>query len=245
MLISSKIKNGLNGKIIIPGDKSISHRSIIIPSIAKGNTEISNLLKSEDVNRTINAFRLMGVSIDEYQDKIIIKGKGLRSLNKPQENINLGNSGTTARLITGLLAAQNFESVLFGDKSLSNRPMNRIIYPLKKMGAEINSNNNKLPINIKGHNLNGIKYELDVPSAQVKSGISLAALYCKEVTEIIEKNITRNHTEIMLDSFQASIDVKKIGNFNHIFIKGNKELKPKNITVPSDLSSISSAGACC
>ena len=237
MLISSKISNGLNGITKIPGDKSISHRSIILPSISKGTTEVSNILKSDDVIKTLNAFKLMGVEIEEFNDNILIHGKGLRSLSKPRDKINLGNSGTSARLLTGLLAAQNFESTLIGDQSLSKRPMDRIITPLQKMGAYINSSNKKLPLTIKGKILNGIKYELDIPSAQVKSGISLAALFINEQTEIIEKNITRNHTEIMLNLFDADINIKKIDQYNHIYIKGNKELTPKNLNVPCDLSS--------
>ena len=189
MLISSKISNGVNGIAKIPGDKSISHRSVIIPSIAKGVSEVSNILKSEDVLNTINAFKLMGVIIEEKNNRLLIHGKGLRSLSKPTNKIDLGNSGTSARLLIGLLSAQNFESFLFGDHSLLNRPMNRIITPLKKMGACIKSNKNKLPILVKGKKLKGIRHELNIPSAQVKSGISLAALFVDDQTEIIEKHI--------------------------------------------------------
>ena len=237
MLTSSKILKGINGIAKIPGDKSISHRSVIIPSITNGSTEVNNILKSEDVFKTINAFKLLGVKIEEKNNSLLIRGKGLQSLCKPTNKIDLGNSGTTARLLIGLLSAQNFESFLFGDHSLSNRPMGRIINPLKKMGACIESNNDKLPIIVRGKKLKGIKYELDIPSAQVKSGISLAALFIDDQTEIIEKNITRNHTEIMLKLFEANIEIKKINQNNHIFIRGNKELKPKNISIPSDLSS--------
>ena len=179
----------------------------------------------------------MGIKIEEKNNILLIHGNGLHSLSKPKNKIDLGNSGTSARLLIGLLSAQNFESSLFGDHSLSNRPMARIINPLIKMGACIESNNYKLPIIIKGKKLKGIKYELDVPSAQVKSGISLAALFLDSKTEIIEKYITRNHTEIMLKYFDANIEIKKINQNNHIFIKGNKELKPKNINIPNDLSS--------
>jgi len=237
MLISSKIFNGLNGKIKIPGDKSISHRSIIIPSISKGVTRVDNILKSDDVLKTLNAFKLMGVQIKEDSESLTIFGKGLNSLNKPKKNIDLGNSGTSARLLVGLLSPQNFETNLFGDQSLSNRPMKRIIDPLEKMGAKIESDNKKLPITIFGRKLNSINYDLKIPSAQVKSGIILASLYGEEVTTIIENNVTRNHTEIMLEAFQANIEVKKISNKNQITIKGKKELIPQNINVPSDLSS--------
>ena len=237
MLTSSKILNGINGIAKIPGDKSISHRSIIIPSIANGITEVNNLLKSEDVFKTINAFKSMGIKIEEKNNILLIHGGGLHSLSKPINKIDLGNSGTSARLLIGLLSAQNFESSLIGDHSLSNRPMARIINPLVKMGANIESNNYKLPLIVKGKKLKGITYELDIPSAQVKSGISLAALFLNDQTEIIEKHITRNHTEIMLKYFDANIEIKKIDQNNHIYIKGNKELSSKNIYVPNDLSS--------
>ena len=237
MFVSSKVLNGLNGIAKIPGDKSISHRSIIIPSIANGITEVNNILKSEDVFKTINALKSMGIKIEEKNNILLIHGSGLHSLSKPKNKIDLGNSGTSARLLIGLLSAQNFESSLFGDHSLSNRPMERIINPLIKMGASIESNNYKLPLIVRGKKLKGITYELDIPSAQVKSGISLAALFLNDQTEIIEKHTTRNHTEIMLKYFDANIEIKKINQNNHIYIKGNKELQSKNIDIPNDLSS--------
>ena len=237
MLISSKIYNGINGEIKIPGDKSISHRSIIIPSISNGVSEISNILKSEDVLNTMNAFKIMGVKIEELKEKIIIYGKGLNSLNKPLKQIYLGNSGTSARLLIGLLSSQNFISNLSGDSSLSTRPMGRIMDPLNLMGAKIESTDKKLPIRIYGQKLRAINYTVPVPSAQVKSGLILAALNTDGVTEIIEKNITRNHTEIMLESFGANIDIEEKNKFKHISIVGKKELTAKNIHVPSDLSS--------
>tara|TARA_Y100000590_G_C15732135_1_gene1017407 strand:- start:104 stop:1411 length:1308 start_codon:yes stop_codon:yes gene_type:complete len=237
VLTSSKISNGINGSAKVPGDKSISHRSIIIPSIAKGITEINNILQSDDVIKTINAFKLMGVKILEKKNNLTIFGNGLYSLSKPKTRINLGNSGTTTRLLIGLLSAQNFSSSLYGDKSLSNRPMGRIINPLVEMGAKIESRKNTLPIKIIGNNLKGIDYELDIASAQVKSGIALAALYSNNKTEIVEKNTTRDHTENMLKLFGANIQIKKINQNKHIIINGNKELKSKNISVPNDLSS--------
>ena len=239
MLVSAKVFNGLNGIAQIPGDKSISHRSIIISSIANGTTEISNILKSEDVLKTINALKLMGVKIIEEYSCIKIYGKGLNSLLKPKRKIDLGNSGTSARLLTGLLSAQNFDSSLYGDNSLSKRPMGRIIEPLLLMGANIKSDNFKLPLIVKGKNLKKMKYLIELPSAQVKSGIILAALFVKGQTEIIEKYTTRNHTEIMLQSFNANIEFLKKNNQNHIYINGQTELSPKNIYVPCDLSSAS------
>ncbi len=237
MLESAKNKNGLNGEISIPGDKSISHRSVIIPSISKGISEITNILKSEDVLNTLNAFRLMGVKIEEYKDKIIIHGKGLNSLKKPSKKIYLGNSGTSARLLIGLLASQNFISSLEGDESLSLRPMGRITNPLISFGAKIESNENKLPINIYGKTLNPINYLVPVPSAQVKSGLLFASLNIDGKSTIIEEAITRDHTEIMLDSFGANIDIIDKDNKRFIAIVGKKELCPSNIEVPSDLSS--------
>ncbi len=194
MLISSKIANGINGTVKIPGDKSISHRSIIIPSISKGVTQISNLLKSEDIFRTIDAFQSMNVKIQVNKDDVIIEGKGLNSLIKSDKVIDLGNSGTSARLLTGLLSSQNFDSTLVGDASLSKRPMARITKPLELMGAKFNNNHNKLPLKIYGKKLNNIDYELELPSAQVKSGLILAALNTDGRSKIVEKKITRNHT---------------------------------------------------
>ena len=237
MLISRKIENNLSGEISIPGDKSISHRSIIIPSISKGISVITNILKSEDVLNTIKAFKKMGVQIAEKENQIIINGKGLNSLKKPNKNIFLGNSGTSARLLIGLLASQNFITTLEGDNSLSSRPMMRIINPLEKMNAKIESNDGKMPITIYGKKLKNIEYNIPVPSAQVKSGIILAALNTSGKTRIIERNITRDHTEIMLKSFNANIELKEIDNKKHIIINGQKELEAKNILVPSDLSS--------
>ena len=237
MLSSSKILNGINGTIKIPGDKSISHRSIIIPSIAKGFCQITNLLMSDDVLNTINAFTAMGVKIDKFENKILINGEGLNSLQKPNESIYLGNSGTGARLLTGLLASQNFNSIITGDESLSNRPMKRITEPLNLMNAKFTNSNNSLPLSIYGNKLNPIEYEIPIPSAQVKSGIIFAALNTAGKTRIIEKNITRDHTEIMLKYFGANIEVKKNDNFNQIDIIGKTELTSNDISVPADLSS--------
>ena len=239
MLTSKKIDHGINGIIKIPGDKSISHRSIIIPSISKGVSEINNLLMSDDVIHTLNAFKEMGINIKTDEKKIFIEGKGIEGLKKPKRNLYLGNSGTSARLLSGLLASQNFNTIIEGDKSLSKRPMKRIIEPLELMNAKFSSNNGMLPLNIFGKNLKNIKYEVKVPSAQVKSGIIFAALNTEGTTEIIENHITRNHTEIMLKSFGANIDITKINDQTSIKIKGKNELISKNIEIPSDLSSSS------
>ena len=236
-MISNFISKGINGVPTIPGDKSISHRSIIIPSISNGICEVNNLLKSDDVLHTLKAFKSMGVDIIENKKKIIINGKGLNSLNESKDEIYLGNSGTSARLLTGLLSNQKFKSVLTGDKSLSNRPMNRIANPLIEMDAKINTTNGSLPITIEGGNLKAIDIDLKIPSAQIKSGLLLAALNTKGETKITEHKITRDHTEIMLESFGADIKIYKKDNKKIIKIFGQKELFPKNIDVPNDLSS--------
>jgi len=237
MLISSKIDGGINGIIKIPGDKSISHRSIIISSIAQGTSEISNLLMSEDVMHTLNAFKLMGINIKNIDEKIIVEGRGLNGLKKPKKNIYLGNSGTSARLLTGLLASQNFDTIIEGDESLSKRPMKRILIPLELMNGKFKDNKGFLPLNIYGKSLKNIEYKVPIPSAQVKSGIIFAALNINGSTKIIEDHITRNHTEIMLKSFGANINVLNNAHQSIIDVKGKVELKSKNIEVPSDLSS--------
>ena len=236
-MISEKIKSGINGDITIPGDKSISHRAIIIPSISKGTCEVSNILKSDDVMHTLNAFRLMGVKIEEYNEKLIIYGKGLNSLQKPLTDIYLGNSGTSARLLTGLLASQSFVSVLKGDESLSSRPMDRITKPLELMDAKFESSNGKLPLKIIGKDLTNSILNVELPSAQIKSGLILACLNTKGKSTIIENHVTRDHTEIMLESFEANLEIEKSNNSKIINIIGKKELKAKNLNVPSDLSS--------
>ena len=238
-MISNVIADGINGTPKIPGDKSISHRSIIIPSVSNGVCEINNILKSDDVLHTLNAFKSMGVSIEENKNKIIIQGKGLNSLNEANGEIYLGNSGTSARLLTGLLSSQKFKSILTGDKSLSSRPMQRIADPLTKMNAKIYTTNGSLPLTIEGGNLRAINFDLKIPSAQIKSGLLLAALNTKGETNITENKITRDHTEIMLESFGANIEIKKIDNMKIIKIIGQKELVNNNIDVPNDLSSSS------
>ena len=236
-MISGIISGGLNGAPSIPGDKSISHRSIIIPSIADGECEIENILNSDDVNKTIDAFKLMGVKIEKKNNIIRIYGKGLNSLKKPSNEIYLGNSGTSARLLLGLLSWQKFSSKLIGDNSLSSRPMKRITIPLERMGAKFESKNGSLPININGVDLKATDIDIKIPSAQIKSGLLLAALNTEGISKITENSITRDHTEIMLDSFGAHIEIKNESNKKIIHIEGKKELKPNNIIVPSDLSS--------
>ncbi len=236
-MISHSIKEGIVGIPNIPGDKSISHRSIIIPSISNGICEIDNILRSEDVTHTLNAFKAMGVKVEESANKLLIYGKGLNSLKETTDPIYLGNSGTSARLLTGLLSSQPFTSILTGDKSLSNRPMKRISNPLSKMNANIQTTNGSLPLIIRGRNLSNCNIELEIPSAQIKSGLLLASLNIIGETNITEYKITRDHTEVMLASFGANIDIKKINNKKTIKIIGKQELISKNINVPNDLSS--------
>ena len=236
-MLSEKISDGINGSPIIPGDKSISHRAIIIPSIAKGISEVKNILKSEDVIHTLNTFKLMGVKIEEQNGNIIINGEGLNSLKKPSREIYLGNSGTSARLLTGLLSSQRFKSKITGDESLSKRPMKRISDPLLEMGAEINTSNGNLPLIINGKELKPNTIDIRIPSAQIKSGILLACLNIQGVSNIIEHKVTRDHTETMLEAFGANLDISKEGIKKIIKIEGKKELKSKNIEVPNDFSS--------
>ena len=236
-MISNIISNGINGMPKIPGDKSISHRSIIIPSISNGVCEVNNILKSDDVLHTLNAFRAMGVKIIEKEEKLLIFGNGLNSLKKAKKSIYLGNSGTSARLLTGLLCSQDFKSVLIGDESLSKRPMKRITDPLEKMNAKINTKNGNLPLTIEGRKLVPCNIDLEIPSAQIKSGLLLAGLNTFGETNIKETKITRDHTEIMLEAFGANIEIKKKDNIKNIKIIGKQEMLAKNINVPNDLSS--------
>ena len=238
-MISRKINNGLDGNPNIPGDKSISHRSIIVPSISKGISRVSNILESDDVLCTLNAFREMGVRIEKKNDNLVIFGNGLDSLKKPNNDLYLGNSGTSARLLAGLLATQNFKTTLTGDKSLSSRPMKRISDPLVSMNAKIETSNGCLPLTIIGSQLSNKVIDIKIPSAQIKSGLILAALNTNGLTKIIEHNITRDHTEIMLEAFNADIKISYNENKKIIEINGKKELNSKDIIVPSDLSSSS------
>ena len=234
-----KSKN-LSGQVIIPGDKSISHRSIILSSVAEGTSEISGFLKSEDCLATLNAFKKMGVKIEDEDKKIYVHGVGLHGLKKPIEDLDLGNSGTSMRLLAGLLSGQKFSSNLIGDNSLSSRPMKRILEPLKEMGATIFAKENNAPLSIKATNkLSGISYELPIASAQVKSCILLAGLYADSNTQVIENHLTRDHTEKMFKKFGIEIDenFKNLKKIIRIFPP--QKLTPSNITIPGDFSSAS------
>lgn len=226
----------LKGTVELIGDKSISHRAIMFSSIAKGTTRIKNFLMGQDCLSTIDCFRKMGVNIDINDKEVIVKGVGLRGLKKPNEILNVGNSGTTIRLMMGILAGNEFESTVIGDESIGRRPMKRVTDPLRLMGCNIKGNDdaNFTPITIYGGNLNGIEYKMPVASAQVKSSIILASLYADSSSTIIEKSKSRNHTEIMLKSFGA--DIKSNGL--KIDVQPVRELfSVGNINVAGDISS--------
>ena len=224
----------LSGSIRVPGDKSISHRSIMLGSIATGTTRVSGFLQGEDSLATLNAFKEMGVSIERKGSDVIIQGVGMHGLKMPTNSLNLGNSGTSIRLMSGLLSAQSFNSELCGDKSLSKRPMGRVIEPLRQMGADISGPNSMPPLSINGgKTLSAIEYTLPVASAQIKSCILLAGLYSKGSTTVIENGISRDHTERMLRGFGYEVQTSP----NKISIEGGGSLKACNIEVPSDISS--------
>ncbi len=227
--------NSIIGKVNIPGDKSISHRAIILAAIADGESRIKNFLQGEDTLATIRVFQKMGVNIKNDGDIIIVKGVGLHGLRAENPTFDFGNSGTSVRLLSGLLSAQNFSSQLIGDESLMKRPMFRIINPLQKMNAKINCTDlGTLPIKIEGgQKIEGIEYELPIFSAQLKSCLLLAGLYAKGTTKIIENTATRDHTERMLANFSHSV-IKK---GNQISIKKANRLIGCEIIVPGDFSS--------
>ena len=227
--------NSIIGKANIPGDKSISHRAIILAAIADGESRIKNFLQGEDTLATIRVFQKMGVNIKNDGDIIIVKGVGLHGLRAENPTLDFGNSGTSVRLLSGLLSAQNFSSQLIGDESLMKRPMFRIINPLQKMNAKIYCTDlGTLPIKIEGgQKIEGIEYELPIFSAQLKSCLLLAGLYAEGTTKIIENTATRDHTERMLANFSHSV-IKK---GNQISIKKADRLIGCEIIVPGDFSS--------
>ena len=222
------------GKLMIPGDKSISHRSIILGSIAKGKLIITNFLKSDDCLHTISAMRNLGARITDHKEQIMIEGIGLNNIKKPKNIIDAGNSGTLIRLLSGLLSTQNFTSKITGDESLTSRPMKRIIEPLASHGASINSNHFKAPLTIVGNTkLLPINYKQDIASAQVKSCLMLASLFIEGESKFYEKIITRDHTENLLEHLEYNITRSN----NETRIKGCEVLSAKDITIGSDISS--------
>ena len=224
------ITKGLNGSVTIPADKSISHRAVMFASLAKGKSVIKNFSKGQDPLSSLNVCRILGIDAEFKNDLLIINSTG--KLSAPSSTLDCGNSGTTMRLISGILAGQNFNSTLIGDESLSKRPMKRIIEPLSLMGAEIKSNDFKAPLNIYGQNLHAINYISKLASAQVKSCILLAGLNAEGETNYTEPYISRNHTEIMLKYMGADIYTDK----NTVKIK-KSELQPRTIEICGDISS--------
>lgn len=233
--ILQPINRPLQGTIEVPGDKSISHRSIMFGSIAQGTTTVDHFLDSEDCMRTINIFRAMGVTIEQQGSSITIHGKGSQSLTEPVEPLYFGNSGTTARLMLGILAGLPMFTTLYGDISLTKRPMNRVVDPLRLMGASIagRSQGNYLPLAVDGRRLKSIYYHLPVKSAQVKSAVLLAGLFAEGITTVTEISPTRNHTESMLRAF--GVELNKNGS--DISIHGKQALTATDIYVPGDISS--------
>mgnify|MGYP001214214557 FL=1 len=230
----AKKSNNLNGTIAISGDKSISHRAIMISMLAEGKTNIYNFLESEDTLITINVARQLGININQHSNYFEVEGNGLNGIQQPNESLYFGNSGTSMRLFMGILSAQNFPSILTGDESLSNRPMERVAEPLRKMGANINMENDKAPISIyPAKKLMGVEHVLDIPSAQVKSAILLAALYINSKTVVVSESITRNHTELMLQYFKYPIKY----NDKKIELNAGKLESIDKLDIPSDFSS--------
>ncbi len=225
----------LHGEVTIPGDKSISHRAVMFGSLAEGTTEVTGFLRGADCLSTIDCFRRLGISIEDQDDRVLIHGRGLHGLLAPTQLLDAGNSGTTTRLISGILSGQSFETTLTGDASIRKRPMERIIEPLSRMGASITSlsGNGCAPLRIQGHPLHGIHYTTKVASAQVKSSILLAGLYADGATSVTEPALSRNHSELMLNFFGA--DVKSEGTT--ATIQPEPRLVGQKVEVPGDISS--------
>ena len=235
MKLSTNVK-GLKGRIRVPGDKSISHRSIIFGSLAKGVTTVRDILRGEDVLSTMQVFRDLGVQIEDDGNLVKIHGVGFEGLQAPKNKLDMGNSGTSIRLISGVLAGQDFEAEMFGDDSLSKRPMDRVTIPLRQMGVEMAGRTERdlPPLKMKGsRELKSIHYQLPVASAQVKSALIFAALQAQGESVIIEKEITRNHTEDMIAQFGGQIEVEG----KEIRIQGGQEFTAQEVTVPGDISS--------
>lgn len=229
-MVIQKIKKAV-GQIKVPGDKSISHRAVMLGSLANGVTEISGFLKGADCLSTIDCFRKMGIDIDINGENVTVHGNGLRGLKKPDEMLYTGNSGTTTRLLCGILAGQNFDTSITGDASIQKRPMGRVVQPLSMMGAKIE--NEYCPLYITGTKLHGINYKMPVASAQVKTAIILAGLYADGETVIHEIEKSRDHTELMLSAMGADLTVDNLD----ITVKPTNDLTAFNVDVPGDISS--------
>lgn len=229
-MVIQKIKKAV-GQIKVPGDKSISHRAVMLGSLANGVTEISGFLKGADCLSTIDCFRKMEIDIDINGENVTVHGNGLRGLKKPDEMLYTGNSGTTTRLLCGILAGQNFDTSITGDASIQKRPMGRVVQPLSMMGAKIE--NEYCPLYITGTKLHGIDYKMPVASAQVKTAIILAGLYADGETVIHEIEKSRDHTELMLSAMGADLTVDNLD----ITVKPTNDLTAVNVDVPGDISS--------
>ena len=229
-MVIQKIKKAV-GQIKVPGDKSISHRAVMLGSLANGVTEISGFLKGADCLSTIDCFRKMGIDIDINGENVTVHGNGLRGLLKPDEMLYTGNSGTTTRLLCGILAGQNFDTSITGDASIQKRPLGRVVQPLSMMGAKIE--NEYCPLYITGTKLHGIDYKMPVASAQVKTAIILAGLYADGETVIHEIEKSRDHTELMLSAMGADLTVDNLD----ITVKPTNDLTAVNVDVPGDISS--------
>lgn len=234
-LIFPPIKSNLHGQLKIPGDKSISHRAVMIGSLAKGKTTITNFLNGEDCLRTIKIFRQFGVDIKIDNTDVVINSLGYDKFLEPDQPLYFGNSGTTARLMLGILAGLPFHTVVYGDEYLTERPMDRVVLPLRKMDAEIDGRKEGLllPLAIKGKQLKSINYKIQVESAQVKSALIFASLFTEEESNLTEKTLTRDHTENMLNAFGADIKTEDL----RINVTPKPELVAKDIAVPGDVSS--------
>lgn len=230
-----KTKAGLKGTLTVPADKSISHRSIMFGAISHGKTTIHNFLRAEDCMSTVAVFKELGVKIKEVGQDIHVEGVGFQQLKAPNKNLDAGNSGTTMRLVLGILAGQPFHSQISGDASLNRRPMERVMGPLRSMGGELQGQEGSEfpPIDIQGKKLSSITYEMPIASAQVKSAILFAALQATGTTKIIEKEKSRNHTEEMIKQFGGTISV----NDKTITVPGGQQLTGQEVTVPGDISS--------
>lgn len=230
-----KNRSGLSGTLTVPADKSISHRSIMFGAISHGKTTIHNFLRAEDCLSTVAVFKALGVTIDDDGEVISIEGKGFKHLQAPQQILDAGNSGTTMRLVLGILAGQTFHSKIAGDASLNRRPMERVMGPLRMMGGNLQGEQGSEfpPIEIEGGPLSAITYEMPIASAQVKSAILFAALQAEGLTTIIEKEKSRNHTEEMIKQFGGNISVED----KTITVSGGQQLVGQEVTVPGDISS--------
>lgn len=226
---------GLKGELTVPGDKSISHRAVMLGAVANGTTTIEGFLLGDDCLSTIQCFRKLGVSIELEGNQVTVHGKGWQGLEEPKEILDVGNSGTTIRLMLGILATRPFHSVIAGDASIAKRPMSRVTEPLRKMGAKIDGrdNGNLTPLAIRGGTTKGIEFESKVASAQVKSAILLAGLQSEGKTIVREPYLSRDHTERMLKAFGAEVEC----NGREITVYGKQELRACHVVVPGDISS--------